>query len=205
MPSSSTVSLNTGTIVPNTTAIQDGIVATPASSYAVANQNTPLRLIGTASVTAPRSLVKIQLMATLSDNSMITFTVQYNPETLEIQRGTRFGQYGGVQFQPRMFYSGVEVNKMEIRTIVIDRKNGLIPILQNLYQFSNPDPTVSGSFATPPLSKLNYGQTGIFTGYVERPRLEIQEWSNGLKPIRGYLTFTFNVIQHAVNGGGTIL
>ena len=193
-------------IISGQTAVQDGTVtAPPNSTTSVSNQKSntaPYKTIATVQAKANNTLLKIQLMATLSDNSVIKYTVQYNPETLEITKGTRFGQYGGVQYQPRMYYSGVEVNKMEIRTIVIDRTNGLLPILQNLYQFSNPDPTVKSSFATPPLSLLSYGATGVFTGYVERPRLEIQEWNNSLKPIRGYLSFSFNVIQHSINNTG---
>ena len=65
-----------------------------------------------------------------------------------------------------------------------------------MYQFSNPDPTVKSNFATPPLTQLWYGSTGVFTGYVERPTLEITEWQNSLKPIAGFLSFTFIVVQH---------
>ena len=87
----------------------------------IRQESRPLKTIATVTAVASNKLVKVSLHATLSDGTSVAYTLPFNPETLEITVPTKFGQYGGVVYQPRMYYSGRDANRMNIRFIARDR------------------------------------------------------------------------------------
>jgi hypothetical protein len=125
------------------------------------------------------------------------FEFQYNPETIEFGYPNGFGEYNGVLRVPTLYYSGNKVDRISVRFIVVDRMNGVEKWLNQLQVFAAPNGTAQigtatkVQFSAPPLTYMSFGKIGIFKGYVENPRCEVTMMDKDLKPLIGYLSFTF--------------
>lgn len=151
------------------------------------------------------ALTKVHLYTndlTANGNSSIKeMYLPYNPESLVVSYPSEFGQYGGVQREPRLYYKGQQADKITIKFIVVDRINGAAAWYDQLLDFAQPNGkfhfnTSKGSnFQAPPLMFMSYGKTGFFKGYMEHPSMEILQWDRDLMPIQAYLSFVFLSIK----------
>jgi hypothetical protein len=147
-------------------------------------------------------LTKVTLMSKDFPKGVVkSFSLQFNPETLEFGYPNSFGEYGGVLRVPTLYYSGQKVDRINVRFIVVDRVNGCEKWFNQLLQFATPNGTPQSGTATttqftaPPLTFMAFGKTGTFKGYVENPRMEVTLWDRDLKPLIAYLSFTFLSIK----------